>query len=536
VFRSAVIAAFAIVFAFSIGISSPPIVRADAPGQGTFFEYNYDWYVDQGSGTYDGYSETMTSHSRYVVMSSTGNTSSLHAGGTWQWSASDGNHQSGVLDLTFSYYTDTRRYVSTVDVEGTYSDPRVWFWVPVPLSRGQQVRILDDIFTVSDLDATVWDGFAPLKAAAMVATGSYYRNDAYGRFDAAYTDTYYFDRATGLVVAERYTEQDTNGEASFRWHANVDVTWTSYPVPFDSVAIVLVYGGIPAMIAAAGYGVWRVRRGPLTIPVTDQRLLATALVRRIRKTRDLQGLDPATGSAFDAFLPTFARRAIQERDPLAIATNGTRLLGIITLDKEAHVGSVIAADGLVARGLLRRVRSALYFADVRDGGSKPGTVVVDTLSVLALDDVRQIPYDASAVRPMAAGDIAPAAAVSQKVYQGPAAHWIRSCLEDGDFGFVAVADNRVVGYALATVADSMAWLHGLTVLPEYRGRGLGSALMAARLSALSAMGVTRVITEIATTNEPSLRVSRRVGFGKIGETQLIASRKTTARLAAERRT
>ncbi len=52
-FRSAVIAAFAIVFAFSIGISSPPIVRADAPGQGTFFEYNYDWYVDQGSGTYD---------------------------------------------------------------------------------------------------------------------------------------------------------------------------------------------------------------------------------------------------------------------------------------------------------------------------------------------------------------------------------------------------------------------------------------------------------------------------------------------------
>ena len=154
------------------------------------------------------------------------------------------------------------------------SDPRVWFWVPVPLSRGQQVRILDDIFTVSDLDATVWDGFAPLKAAAMVTTGSYYRNDAYGRFDAAYTDTYYFDRATGLVVAERYTEQDTNGEASFRWHANVDVTWTSYPVPFDSVAIVLVYGGIPAMIAAAGYGVWRVRRGPLTIAVTDQRLPA----------------------------------------------------------------------------------------------------------------------------------------------------------------------------------------------------------------------------------------------------------------------
>jgi ribosomal protein S18 acetylase RimI-like enzyme len=97
-------------------------------------------------------------------------------------------------------------------------------------------------------------------------------------------------------------------------------------------------------------------------------------------------------------------------------------------------------------------------------------------------------------------------------------HW----LEDPEtFFVVAEADGRPVGYAFVTIGfgyaswqtgERLAQLETLSVLPEYRGEGLGEALLGAVWDRLATVGVDELGITTTTTNVDAHRFYERQGF------------------------
>lgn len=86
--------------------------------------------------------------------------------------------------------------------------------------------------------------------------------------------------------------------------------------------------------------------------------------------------------------------------------------------------------------------------------------------------------------------------------------------------FVALADGKVVGWCDVAVKPWPTLRHsgilGMGVLREYRGRGIGRALMDATLQAAKAKGIARIELTVRVDNEPARRLYESVGFATEG--------------------
>lgn len=80
--------------------------------------------------------------------------------------------------------------------------------------------------------------------------------------------------------------------------------------------------------------------------------------------------------------------------------------------------------------------------------------------------------------------------------------------------FVAVVDGAIVGAATASYADAGAQLNAGAVLPEFRGRGVYRALVAARWHAARERGLGAAVTQAGVMSRDILR---RLGFEVCGE-------------------
>ena len=516
-----------------------PAIAAMAPRAGDRFEYDYNTNVDQGSGEYTGYTDHMRSHSAYAVQGVQGDQVTVHGTGSWTFDGSDGTHQSGVVDATPVFSLSTRHYLSGIDVNVTDpSNATVWFWIPTPAQAGDTLRVLDDVFTVTSTDATIWFGLFPHKAFLLEASGQYDRNDAYGKFLATYHDRYFFDRDSGFIVAEQFDEHDANAVAGFHYHAEVQVTSSSYAIPLDWVSFSLVDLGIPAAAVLAVAGVVRVRRGPSRFALGSKDFPREVRIRKVKKPSDVVNLEPDGSPFFGPFLPVFAERSVAEGDPVVLALADRRIVGMSLLDRESMLGSLFASDDKVARILLKRLRMRDFFAD----GTIPGRIVgaheIDRFTILQLQNPSALPYDSNIVRPMSADDLPAVTVIAESVYGGRSRRFIESSFRGGDLGFVAMsqAPGRIAGFGFATVVASIARLHTLTVVAMDRARGLGTELTNARLAALSALGVDRVIVEISRQNVASLRIATRAGFASVGETIYYSRRPQLAPTAFQRQT
>ncbi len=99
----------------------------------------------------------------------------------------------------------------------------------------------------------------------------------------------------------------------------------------------------------------------------------------------------------------------------------------------------------------------------------------------------------------------------------------RWLLEPDSFFALAEEDEGQVGYAFVTVGpgyaswatgDRLAELETLSVLPESRGSGVGSALLGAVRGRLAEIGVDEIAITTTTSNVDSQRFYERHGFGQ----------------------
>ncbi|MCI4320984.1 MAG: GNAT family N-acetyltransferase [Thermoplasmata archaeon] len=513
--------------------------RADSaavtPGQ--WFAFDYDIYLDNGVGNYSGYTEQTLEHYRYHVVSVVGSNVTLFGSGNWQFSNNSGGSGSGSWSETFSYSSATRLYLWGFDVFGNYSKPAIWFWVPTPLANGQVLPILDDNFTVRAQSTDVWGGLPPIprQGIQLETTGSFVRTDSYGNFNANWDDTYWFAPSSGFVLAETYVEQDSNSAGDgFRWRELATVTSASYLIPYDWAALLAVYAGIPATVAGALVSIRWYHRGPRHVRPTPPRTGPSVTVRRVRNVTKYLALPTATASPYGPFLPLIVRRARQRKCPVWVATDGTRLVGVMVREREARVSALFTSDPAIAKLFRSMNRSRGFFAELPPSAWVPPAQSVDRFSVLTLSPVPAPTSADPSVRPMRPEDLAAVLVLAKAVYTIPEPKWLRQAFDDGDLGFTAWDGSELVGFAFATVAGDDAILHTLTVDRRYRGQGYGHALMAARLSALAALGVQRALVEISVRNVASLAVARAFGFAKIGETTYY-SRKPKRAVPVDRR-
>ncbi|HEX2827834.1 MAG TPA: GNAT family N-acetyltransferase [Burkholderiales bacterium] len=86
--------------------------------------------------------------------------------------------------------------------------------------------------------------------------------------------------------------------------------------------------------------------------------------------------------------------------------------------------------------------------------------------------------------------------------------------------YVALCDERVAGWCDLSPVNRPVHAHcgtlGIGVIADYRGRGLGSRLLAATLERGRKIGLTRIELEVRAANLPAIALYERFGFVREG--------------------
>lgn len=106
----------------------------------------------------------------------------------------------------------------------------------------------------------------------------------------------------------------------------------------------------------------------------------------------------------------------------------------------------------------------------------------------------------------------------------PASEWASTFVTNnialGHAQFVAVEADKVVGWCDILPNPRPGFQHsgsvGMGVLREWRGQGLGEALLAACIEKASAKGLTRIELEVYTDNAAAIALYRKLGFVEEG--------------------
>lgn len=77
-------------------------------------------------------------------------------------------------------------------------------------------------------------------------------------------------------------------------------------------------------------------------------------------------------------------------------------------------------------------------------------------------------------------------------------------------------NRRIAGFALLRIVGEEAELMTIAVAPNWRGRGVGAALMRAAFADLMMSPVKHMFLEVETANAPAIALYRDFGFADVG--------------------
>ena len=93
----------------------------------------------------------------------------------------------------------------------------------------------------------------------------------------------------------------------------------------------------------------------------------------------------------------------------------------------------------------------------------------------------------------------------------------RIIAEDPRSVIIALHDGFPAGFCINNYDDGLVWLAWFGVTPEYRGKGIAQALLAALFESATNRGCHKVWCDTRTTNLQSQAVLSKAGFTKICE-------------------
>lgn len=104
--------------------------------------------------------------------------------------------------------------------------------------------------------------------------------------------------------------------------------------------------------------------------------------------------------------------------------------------------------------------------------------------------------------------------------EGPPIHttksFIQNNINDGCPHFVALSEERIIGWCDITSLGRPVFNHvgslGIGVLANYRGQGVGGALIRAALQQAKIKGLTRIELSVFENNKPAIALYEKLGF------------------------
>lgn len=93
--------------------------------------------------------------------------------------------------------------------------------------------------------------------------------------------------------------------------------------------------------------------------------------------------------------------------------------------------------------------------------------------------------------------------------------FFNDCLEEGYCCRVLEQDGIIQAYGVMSLESRIAHILNLCVRAESRGRGLGHQLLLALLDLAREEWAGTVLLELRASNEPALRLYRRMGFRQV---------------------
>ena len=82
---------------------------------------------------------------------------------------------------------------------------------------------------------------------------------------------------------------------------------------------------------------------------------------------------------------------------------------------------------------------------------------------------------------------------------------------------VAESDSKIVGYVGANVILDEVYLNNIAVLPDFRGYGIGKALLLSLISTVKARNAAFVSLEVRESNQAAIKLYESLGFEKKGK-------------------
>lgn len=257
-----------------LGVLLGPVAAGGAghylPQAGDRFTYSETVLLNGGMGNYSGYSEATYVNGTVGVTAVLPNgTDSATYQNSDSWRNSTGAHELWSSSGSFVFSPVTFLYVSGTDNQTGYTNPSVWFFMNNSLPVGGAFFGLDTQFRVLSTDASFApNGQGSVRTIHAQGTGSYQRNDVYGRFTADYTWDAYFDPSTGFIVGYVYVEHDSDGTNGFTWTDSLGDTSTTFALtPAGSTSTGSVLSGwlpilvaVVAIVVVVGAVVWWVVR------------------------------------------------------------------------------------------------------------------------------------------------------------------------------------------------------------------------------------------------------------------------------------
>lgn len=123
------------------------------------------------------------------------------------------------------------------------------------------------------------------------------------------------------------------------------------------------------------------------------------------------------------------------------------------------------------------------------------------------------------VRRAGAGDVQAIARIEQSCFSAP---WSEALIlaglqKENDLFYIAECGGEAAGYiGLNRVLDE-SYLYNLAVLPQYRRRGIGEALLRHACSEMFGTGASFVSLEVRRSNRAAIALYEKLGFQRAGE-------------------
>ncbi len=235
--------------------------------------------------------------------------------------------------------------------------------------------------------------------------------------------------------------------------------------------------------------------------------------RSLSSVGEIEALDlPPLSEWFDPFLGLFLRDALRTHGEAVVVEGDGRPLGVYLYSPSEGVGSVFTRCRAVAERFVPGVAPGGVYAE-REWS--PGAEGIEVLAADLRGWVAALPQR-NPVRIAGREDLPALERLMRELTGARDSSWFGTLPRPEEVGFLCEVDGRLAGVSWASVVGRHARGHSFMVHPRYRGLGIGTDLLQARMLWLQGRGVVDVVSEIYEGNTASKVAAERAGMAVVG--------------------